>query len=149
MRGQLPRPREKRGPDTGPSPVDRRTTSSKHHLICDGRGTPLKVIITMANVNDVTQTLALVDGIPPVAGAPAGPVASPTLCSATRATTPTRTATNCANAGSCPSSPTRAARTSRASASSATSSSRPSHCSTTPPDVVYDLSYRPKRDAGG
>ena len=37
-------------------------------MICDGRGTPLKVITTAANVNDVTQTLALVDGIPPVAG---------------------------------------------------------------------------------
>jgi IS5 family transposase len=39
-------------------------------LICDGRGTPLKVITTAANVNDVTQTLALVDSIPPVAGRP-------------------------------------------------------------------------------
>ncbi|MFC8453568.1 transposase [Kitasatospora sp. NPDC057223] len=37
-------------------------------LICDGNGTPLNVITTAANVNDVTQTLALVDGIPPVAG---------------------------------------------------------------------------------
>ena len=46
---------------------------SKHHLICDGRGTPLKVIITAANVNDVTQTLALVDGVPPVAGRPGRP----------------------------------------------------------------------------
>ncbi|ATZ28565.1 Transposase DDE domain protein [Streptomyces lavendulae subsp. lavendulae] len=53
-----------------PSPVDRRKTGSKHHLICDGRGTPLKVITTAANVNDVTQTLALVDGLPPVAGRP-------------------------------------------------------------------------------
>ncbi|MFE7229034.1 transposase, partial [Nocardioides sp. NPDC057577] len=68
MRGRLPHPREKGGPDTGPSPVDRRKTGSKHHLICDGRGTPLKVITTAANVNDVTQTLALADGIPPVAG---------------------------------------------------------------------------------
>lgn len=59
--------------DTGPSPVDRRRTGSKHHLICDGRGTPLKVITTAANVNDVTQTLALVDGIPPVAGRPGRP----------------------------------------------------------------------------
>ncbi|MFE0011459.1 transposase [Streptomyces erythrochromogenes] len=41
--------------------------------ICDGRGTPLKVITTAANVNDVTQTLALVDGIPPVAGRPGRP----------------------------------------------------------------------------
>ncbi|MER7379927.1 transposase [Streptomyces lanatus] len=38
--------------------------------MCDGRGTPLKVITTAANVNDVTQTLALVDGVPPVAGHP-------------------------------------------------------------------------------
>ncbi|WP_190047561.1 transposase [Streptomyces galilaeus] len=56
------------GADTGPTPVDRRKTGSKHHLICDGHSTPLKVITTAANVNDVTQTLALVDGIPPVAG---------------------------------------------------------------------------------
>ncbi|MCX5261769.1 IS5 family transposase [Streptomyces canus] len=63
----------KGGADTGPSPVDRRKTGSKHHLICDGRGTPLKVITTAANVNDVTQTLALVDGIPPVAGRPGRP----------------------------------------------------------------------------
>ncbi|MGW8792516.1 transposase [Streptomyces althioticus] len=46
---------------------------SKHHLICDGRGTPLKVIITAANVNNVTQTLAPVDGVPPVAGRPGRP----------------------------------------------------------------------------
>lgn len=46
---------------------------SKHHLICDGRGTPLKVITTAANVNDVTRTLALVDGIPSVAGRPGRP----------------------------------------------------------------------------
>lgn len=68
MRGGLPHPREKGGPDTGSSPVDRWKTGSKHHLVCDGRGAPLKVITTAANVNDVTQTLALVDGIPPVAG---------------------------------------------------------------------------------
>ncbi|CAL9641458.1 IS5 family transposase [Streptomyces sp. enrichment culture] len=63
----------KGGADTGPSPVDRRKRGSKHHLICDGRGTPLKVITTAANVNDVTQTLALVDGVPPVAGRPGRP----------------------------------------------------------------------------
>ncbi len=73
LRGRLPHPGEKGGADTGPSPVDRRKTGSKHHLICDGRGTPLKVITTAANVNDVTRTLALVDGIPPVAGRPGRP----------------------------------------------------------------------------
>ncbi|MDQ1016596.1 transposase [Streptomyces afghaniensis] len=64
VRGRLPHPRE--GADTGPSPVDRRKTGSKHHLICAGRGTPFKVVTTAADVNDVTQTLALVDGILPV-----------------------------------------------------------------------------------
>ncbi|MFJ6251823.1 MULTISPECIES: IS5 family transposase [unclassified Streptomyces] len=68
-----PRPREKGGADTGPSPVDRRETGSKHHVICDGRGTPPKVITTAANVNDVTQTLTLVDGIPPATGRPRRP----------------------------------------------------------------------------
>ncbi|MFF2383297.1 hypothetical protein [Streptomyces sp. NPDC058108] len=72
-------------------------------MSCDGRGTPLKVITTAANVNHVTQTLALVDGIPPVAGRPSRP-----RCSATRATTPTQTARNCASAGTCRSSPARA-----------------------------------------
>lgn len=37
------------------------------------RGTPLKVITTMANVNDVTQTLVPLDGVPPVAGRPGRP----------------------------------------------------------------------------
>lgn len=73
MCGRFPHPREKGGANTGPSPVDRRRTGSKYHLICDGHGTPVKVITTAANVNDVTQTLALVDGIPPVAGRPDRP----------------------------------------------------------------------------
>ncbi|MGQ4437703.1 hypothetical protein [Streptomyces sp. SAS_260] len=83
---------------------------------------PLKVITNAANVNDVTQTLALVDGIPRGRG-PAGHAAAPIRCSATRATTPTPTARNCASAGSCRSSPARAPLTSRAWAKSATSSS--------------------------
>ncbi|MFJ3769924.1 transposase [Streptomyces sp. NPDC090082] len=73
MRGRLSSPREKGEATTGPSPVDRRKTGSKHHLICDGRGTPFKVITTAANVNDVTQTPALIDDIPPVAGRPGRP----------------------------------------------------------------------------
>ncbi|WP_411771910.1 hypothetical protein [Streptomyces gramineus] len=54
--------------DTGPSPVDRRKTGSKHHLLCARRSTPLKALTTAAKVNDVTQTHALVDGVPAVAG---------------------------------------------------------------------------------
>ncbi|WP_247597536.1 IS5 family transposase [Streptomyces sp. RKND-216] len=68
-----PHPRQKGGAATGPSPVDRRKTGSKHHLICDGNGTPLRVITTASNVNDVTQTLPLADGVPPVAGKPGRP----------------------------------------------------------------------------
>ncbi|MFD3499385.1 hypothetical protein ACFWWT_30225 [Streptomyces sp. NPDC058676] len=45
-------------------------TTGAHHLLGDGRGTPLKVITTAANINDVTATLALADGTPPAAGRP-------------------------------------------------------------------------------
>ncbi|MFF4259280.1 transposase [Streptomyces sp. NPDC001663] len=55
------------------SPVDRGKAGSEHHLICDGKGTRVKVVTTVANVNDVTQTLLLVDGVPPVAGNPGRP----------------------------------------------------------------------------
>ncbi|MFF0032512.1 transposase [Streptomyces avermitilis] len=58
---------------TGPSPVDRRKMGSKHHLICDGRGTPLHVITTAANVNGITQTLDLVDASRPSPDDPVGP----------------------------------------------------------------------------
>jgi transposase len=42
-------------------------------LICCGEGNPLAVELTGGNVNDVTQTLPLVDGIPPVRGKPGRP----------------------------------------------------------------------------
>jgi transposase len=58
----------KGGIHTGPSPVDRGRAGSKHHLIIDGRGTPLAVILTGGNRNDVTQLLPLLDAIPPVRG---------------------------------------------------------------------------------
>ena len=57
----------------GPSPVDRARPGSKHHLICDGGGIPLKVITTGGNVTDVSMALDLVDGIVPVAGRPGRP----------------------------------------------------------------------------
>ena len=53
---------------TGPSPVDRARTGSKHHLLCDATGAPLAVSLTGGNRNDVTQLLPLVDGIEPVRG---------------------------------------------------------------------------------
>ncbi|MET8705076.1 IS5 family transposase [Streptomyces californicus] len=58
----------KRGSQTGPSPVDRGRTGSKHHLITDGHGTPLAVILTGGNRNDVTQLMPLIDAIPPIKG---------------------------------------------------------------------------------
>ncbi|MFJ5208427.1 IS5 family transposase [Streptomyces nigra] len=63
-----PRQGPKRGQHTGPSPVDRGRAGSKHHLITDGHGTPLAVLLTGGNRNDVTQLLPLLDAIPPVRG---------------------------------------------------------------------------------
>lgn len=45
--------------------------TSKVHLISDGRGRPLNLIITAANINDTTMLSAVVDGIR-VAGAGPG-----------------------------------------------------------------------------
>ncbi|SCD49822.1 hypothetical protein GA0115249_10503 [Streptomyces sp. PpalLS-921] len=78
-------------------------TGSRHHLTCDRRDTPLKGITTEANINTVTQTLALVNSISPVTGRPA---VIPKPCSATGPMTP-RTAKSCASGGSCQSSSAR------------------------------------------
>jgi len=56
------------GAKTGPSPVDRSRSGSKHHLIACGRGTPLTVGLTGGNRNDVTEMIPLVDAVPPVRG---------------------------------------------------------------------------------
>lgn len=56
------------GPKTGPSPVDRAKTGSKHHVITEGAGIPLAVTLTGGNRHDVTQLLTLLDAIPPVRG---------------------------------------------------------------------------------
>jgi hypothetical protein len=50
---------------TGPSPVDRARTGSKHHLLVDAAGVPLADTLTGGNRNDITQLLPLVDGITP------------------------------------------------------------------------------------
>src|SRR2546423_4894269 len=51
------------GADTGPSPVDRRKTGSKHHLLVDARGTPLVAKTTKANEDDRKQLIPMVDAI--------------------------------------------------------------------------------------
>src|SRR5271167_2695910 len=61
------------GLHTGPSPVDRARTGSKHHLITDSGGIPLAITLTGGNRNDVTQLLPLVDGVGLVTGKPGRP----------------------------------------------------------------------------
>src|SRR5689334_13232382 len=56
------------GGATGPSPVDRAKSGSKHHVITDANGIPLASSVTAANVNDVTEFAPLFNEIPPVAG---------------------------------------------------------------------------------
>ncbi|WP_443078979.1 IS5 family transposase [Streptosporangium sp. NBC_01495] len=56
------------GPTTGPSPVDRAKTGSKHHVITDGNGIPLAVSLTGGNRNDVLRLMPLLEAVPPVRG---------------------------------------------------------------------------------
>ncbi|MEV6005116.1 IS5 family transposase [Streptomyces griseomycini] len=53
---------------TGPSPVGRGRSGSKHHLITDRYGTPLAVSVTSGNRHDVTQLMPLLDTIPRIRG---------------------------------------------------------------------------------
>ena len=55
----------KGGAATGPSPVDRGKTGSKHHVIVEAHGIPLATILTGGNRNDVTQLLPLIEAVPP------------------------------------------------------------------------------------
>ncbi len=54
------------GAKTGPNPTDRGKNGSKRHLIVDGRGTPLAIEHTGANVHDSEMAIQLVEDIPPV-----------------------------------------------------------------------------------
>src|SRR3954452_16473452 len=72
-RWTLVTPTPKGGAGTGPSPVNRGKLGSKHHLICDGHGTPLKVLTTGGNVPDISKAVDLLDAVPPVAGRPGRP----------------------------------------------------------------------------
>jgi hypothetical protein len=56
------------GLHTGPSPVDRARTGSKHHLLTDATGVPLAISLTGGHRNDVTQLLSLIDGMAPIRG---------------------------------------------------------------------------------
>src|SRR2546421_8935168 len=65
---RLTRASPQRRPKTGPSPVDRAKTGSKHHVITDGAGIPLAILLTGGNRHDVTQLMPLIDAIPPGGG---------------------------------------------------------------------------------
>ena len=54
------------GEQTGPNPTDRGKAGTKHHLLVDGRGTPLAVRQTAANVPDGQALEGLLDAVPPV-----------------------------------------------------------------------------------
>jgi transposase len=75
----------KGGDQTGPNPTDRARSGSKHHVLTDGKGTPLSAQMTAANANEVTQLLPLADAVPPVAGKPGHPRQRPEELYADRA----------------------------------------------------------------
>lgn len=47
----------------GANPTDREKNGSKRHLLVDGRGVPLSLVVTGANRHDVSQLAAVLDGI--------------------------------------------------------------------------------------
>ncbi|WP_442910871.1 transposase [Kitasatospora sp. NBC_01266] len=93
-------------------------------------GIPLHVITTAANVNDVTQTLALVDGVPPVTGRVGHPRKRPDALLGDKGYDSNPNRRELYKRGILPVISARADPTSRAWASSATWWSRPSPCST-------------------
>ncbi|MGW4532530.1 transposase [Nocardia sp. NPDC004340] len=56
--------------DTGPSPVDRRETGSKHHILLCGNRLPLAITLSAANVNDHLVLPELLDKVRPLRGRP-------------------------------------------------------------------------------
>jgi len=57
--------------------MDRARPGSKHHLTTDANGTPLAIVLTGANRNDVTQLLPLIAAIPHLAGRCGTPLHKP------------------------------------------------------------------------
>jgi transposase len=79
------RPCDPRRQKKGPSPVDRRKSGFKLHLVVDAAGVPLAVTLTGANRHDVMQLLPLIDAIPPIAGKVGAPLSKPRMILADRA----------------------------------------------------------------
>lgn len=63
MRLAFPR---KGGDETGPNPTDRGKPGTKRHIMVDGAGVPLAVVLTGANRHDSMALTAVVDAVRPV-----------------------------------------------------------------------------------
>jgi transposase len=72
------------GEKTGPSPVDRRKTGSKHTLMVDRHGVPLAIHTTGANTSDQTQLMPLIVNFPQIGGKPGRPKQLPDVAYADR-----------------------------------------------------------------
>ena len=57
---------QKGGEAVGPNPTDRGKPGSKHHLLTDGNGVPLAVLLTAANVHDSKVFEELIDAVGPI-----------------------------------------------------------------------------------
>lgn len=53
--------RPRGGKECGPNPTDRAKPGMKDHLLVDGRGVPLSVVVTAANINDGPMLKALIN----------------------------------------------------------------------------------------
>lgn len=51
------------GEKVGKNPTDRAKLGSKRHVVCDGRGAPLGLVISGANRHDKKKALAVIDAI--------------------------------------------------------------------------------------
>lgn len=56
------------GEKTGKNPTDRGKQGTKRHIVVDGNGTPLALVLTGANVNDTTMLEPVIDAIKPIQG---------------------------------------------------------------------------------
>ncbi|HWL68272.1 MAG TPA: IS5 family transposase [Geminicoccus sp.] len=57
---------KKGGEATGPNPTDRGRPGSKRHLLVDGNGIPLALLLTAANRHDSKLLEPLIEAVPPV-----------------------------------------------------------------------------------
>lgn len=117
--------RGRSSPKVGPSPVDRGRPGSKHHVLTDARGTPLRVSLTGGHRHDVTGLLTLIDSLGPVRASGAAPGANPGCCMPTAARNTTSIAADCASVASHRRSLDGAGRTARVRARSAGTPSPP------------------------